>query len=74
MLPLQANFVPELEAELTALRTRADDAEASASQMEEQLKVGGRSCQCGGRQALNPGCAAMLGGWACEHMETSNQG
>lgn len=33
-----ANFVPELEAELTALRTRADDAEASASQMEEQLK------------------------------------
>ncbi|KAL4422080.1 hypothetical protein ABPG77_001548 [Micractinium sp. CCAP 211/92] len=33
-----ANFVPELEAELTALRTRADSAEASASQMEEQLK------------------------------------
>ncbi|KAL4458256.1 hypothetical protein ABPG75_013121 [Micractinium tetrahymenae] len=32
------HFVPELEAELTALRARAEGAEASASQMEEQLK------------------------------------
>ncbi|KAI7840150.1 hypothetical protein COHA_005933 [Chlorella ohadii] len=31
-------FVPELEAELAALRTRAEQAEASASQMEETLK------------------------------------
>ena len=32
--------MPELEAELAALRTRAEQAEASASQVEETLKVG----------------------------------
>ena len=32
--------MPELEAELAALRTRAEQAEASASQLEETLKVG----------------------------------
>ena len=35
----QETFVPELEAELAALRTRAEQAEASASQLEETLKV-----------------------------------
>ena len=33
--------MPELEAELAALRTRAEQAEASASQQEEALKVRG---------------------------------
>ncbi len=45
--PLQDTFVPELEAELAALRTRAEQAEASASQMEETLKVGEcEACAC----------------------------
>lgn len=60
---LQANFVPELEAELTALRTRADSAEASASQMEEQLKVGGRSRGCTTRACTERGLHSMPSAW-----------
>lgn len=52
--------MPELEAELSALRTRADSAEASASQLEEQLKVGGRSRRCGGQEALHAALSVCL--------------
>ena len=38
---LQENFVGELEAELQALQSRAEQAEASALALEETLKVGG---------------------------------
>ena len=44
MLPdsccLQDTFVPELEAEMAALRSRAELAEGSAAKLEESLLVG----------------------------------
>jgi hypothetical protein len=39
---LQEAFVPELEAEMAALRSRAELAEGSAAKLEESLLVGGQ--------------------------------